>query len=491
MEWFFTLPVTFLALILLIYYLTRKSAAYAKLKPLFPSLFTLFFLSLGVSILRLGAISRLFPYTEETAYILQLGIFFFTLVFSVKFIGFLLFDFFFSHKQAIKYPRLIRDIVMILLYAIGILLIAQYAFDFKITVVLASSAVLTVVAGFALQDILGDLFSGIALNLEESLQIGDWVRVGEYEGRIEQSRWRSIKIRTVDNVLVLIPNQVASREAVRNFGQGTETFALRTTIGVSYKNHPDMVIQTLNGVMESINSIVETPPPRVLVTRFDDFAIIYELRFFLTDYSKRNMVMGEINRKAWYAFKRKGIEIPFPIRDVYIKEARDDRATDEEIARALKNNEVLGTIDENQLNELVANIDVMVYGVGEILIHEGETGRHFFLVLSGEVEIIKNNRVVNTLGPNDYFGELSLFTGEKTTADVRVSRECRVLQISPQMFRETVKLNKTMALKLSEVIAARKARLKEFSEADRGSRTLEIKKESESIFLRIRKIFSV
>jgi CRP-like cAMP-binding protein len=295
----------------------------------------------------------------------------------------------------------------------------------------------------------------------------------------------------VDNVLVVIPNQIASKEAVNRYGHEGEAFALRTQIGVSYKNSPDLVINTLMEVMGSIDAIVREPAPQVMVTRFDDFAVVYELKYYIRDYSQKNTIHSEINRKSWYAFKRKGIEIPFPIRDVYIKKVVDDRPGDEEIIETLKANEVLGTIDEEQLRHLLDDIELTVHARGEVLIREGETGRSFYHILSGEVEILKNNKVMNTLGANDYFGEASLFTGESTSADVRVSKECKLIVISPEKFRETVKMNQNMALKLSEVIARRKAKRKEFDEKDSEMNKLAIKKETQSLFLRIKKYFSV
>jgi small-conductance mechanosensitive channel len=489
MNWNFSLPVMFLVLTVLLYYLTRKNPHLKKLKSVIPFLFVLIFLSLIYSVLTLEMVSNMFR-SEGLETVLQLLILFFILIFSVKFSSFFLFDFLFSQKMAIKYPRLIKDIIVIILYSIGILLIANQVLNIRVTEVLASAAVLTVVAGFALQDILGDLFSGIALNLEESLKIGDWIKLGEYEGRIEQFRWRSIKIRTIDNVLVVVPNQTASRQAVSAFAHSGEYFALRLEIGVSYKNSPDLVIRTIREAMASVDLILGKPAPQVFVNRFDDFSIVYELRYFFKDYSKKNIIHSEINRKTWYAFKRKGIEIPFPIRDVYIKKAVEEKMTDEELIAVLKSNDLLGSIDESELKNLLEGIEVKVYGAGEVLITRGEAGRCFFLILEGEVEVMKNHRVINQLGPNDYFGEFSLFTGEKTTADVRASMECKVLVISSEKFRETVKLNKDMARKLSEAIALRKAKLKEFDEKETDAAQLTIKKDTENIFLRIKKYFS-
>jgi small-conductance mechanosensitive channel len=475
-----------LALIVLFFFLAKRGGALRKLKPIILFLLGLFLVSGTNAILKSEAISKIF-YSNTLIFILQLIVLFFLLVITVKFIVFIVFD---AYIKEDRYPRMIKDIVVIVLYVVGFLFIAKYYLKLRVTEVLASAAVVTVVVGFALQDILKDLFSGIAVNLEESLRIGDWVRIGEFEGRIEQFRWRSIKIRTTDNVLVVIPNQIASKEAVKNFGHAGLPFALRCQIGVSYKNSPDLVIKTLLEVLGSIDMILKDPVPEVMMLRYDASSIIYELKYFFKDLSKKNPILSEINRKAWYAFKRVGIEIPFPIRDVYLKKEPEPALKSEDIIRLLKNNELLNTIDETQLQNLTKGIDIMVFGQGEMVIREGETGHYFYLILSGEVEILKSNKVMHRLGVNEYFGEFALFTGEMTTADVKASKECTFLTISSEKFRETIKMNTDIARKLSEVIAVRRGKQMEFSKKETEDMHLDINKDSENIFLRILKYFS-
>jgi len=482
----FLLPVISLALIIFLYFLIKRGGALRKLKPVILFLVGLLLVSGTISILKSDAISKL-VYSETLIFILQLIVLVFLLVIAVKLIVFIVFD---AYMKEDRYPRMIKDIVVIILYVVGFLFIAKYYLKLRVAEVLASAAVLTVVVGFALQDILKDLFSGVAVNLEESLRIGDWVKVGEFEGRIEQFRWRSIKIRTTDNVLVVIPNQTASKEAVKNFGHAGLPFALRSQIGVSYKNSPDLVIKTLLEVLGSIDLILKDPVPEVMMQRFDSSSIIYELKYFFKDLSKKSIIQSEISRKTWYAFKRAGIQIPFPIRDVYLKKETEAGMKNEDIIHILKNNELLQTIDETQLQNLAEGVDIMVYGQGEMVIGEGETGRYFYLILAGEVEILKSNKVMHRLGINEYFGEFSLFTGEMTTADVRASQECTFLGISSDKFRETVKMNLDMARKLSEVIAMRRVRQMEFSKKETEDMHLNIKKDSENIFLRIKKYFS-
>ncbi|MCK5056308.1 MAG: mechanosensitive ion channel [Candidatus Aminicenantes bacterium] len=487
MNWHFSLPVTFLFLIVIFFYLSKKREIFYKLKTIIPALLILFSLSLIISILKIDLIANLFS-SEQLDFILWLLVFFLTLIVLVKISTFFVFDFLLSIRRDVRNVRLFRDIFVIILYVIGILFIIKYYLNIEITVILASSAVLTVVVGFALQDVLGDLFSGIALTFEESLQIGDWVRIGEFEGKIEQLCWRAIILRTIDNVLVLIPNQKASKEEVLNYGSADRHFALRMIIGASYRNSPDRVIDSIQRVLKTVDSVMENPAPMVLLKEFDDFSVNYEVRFWLKDYAKKDMIKSEIRRKTWYEFKRQKIQIPFPIRDVYIKKEKGETITSGEIFEVLKNNELLKTIDPALLSHLAEHVEIDTYGAGEILINEGETSRYFFLVIEGEVDIIKDRKIFHRLTDNDYFGEISIFTGEKTSATVKVAAESKVLKIPSEKFKEVLKINEQTAKQLSQVIAVRKSKLSELEKEKPVSSTA-IKKDSETIFQRMKKYF--
>lgn len=489
MNWLFSFPLTSLALIIVFFFLAKKRKIFANLRGIIPPLSAFFFLSLLLSILKIEFIADIFE-SKQLDFILWLLILFFTLVILVKIASFFVFDFLLSIKKDSRDVRLFRDIFIIILYIVGILFIIKYYLNIEITVILASSAVLTVVAGFALQDVLGDLFSGIALNFEESLKIGNWVKIGEFAGKIEQLRWRAIILRTIDNVLVLIPNKLASKEKVLNFGAAGEDFALRLDIGVSYRNNPDIVIKAIHNVLKNIDDVLKHPAPLVMVKKFADFSIIYEVKFWLKDYSRKDIVEAEIRRKTWYEFKRNHIQIPFPIRDVYIRKEKVEQITCAQIIEVLQNNELMGTIDSEVLTKLAEEVTIETYGTGEILINEGETGQYFYLVIDGEVDIVKNGKIFQRLEDNDYFGEISLFTGEKTSATVQVAKESKLLKIPSDKFKEALKINEQTAKKLSQVIAVRKSRLSEV-EKEKPLSSKKIKKESETIFQRMKKYFGI
>jgi small-conductance mechanosensitive channel len=493
LNWYIWLAGLCLVLIVLFFSLMKKKKIFKKLKSVIPFLFLVFLLGLIAALLRYFDGSLFEHPREPLITVLEAVILFSVLILLVKMVSFFVFDFLMGIKQNIKYPRLIKDVAVIVLYIIGISMIAKFHFNTDLNVVLASSAVVTVVIGFALQDILGDLFAGLVLNMEESIGIGDWIRAGDIEGKIEQLRWRSIKIRTIDNTLVLIPNRIASKEEVIRFGRSTEAFALRLQIGVSYKCSPDFVISVILRVVDSVSPILKKPAPAVMVKSYDDFAVVYEIKFWLNDYSVKDPVKSEIRRKCWYAFKRNDIQIPFPIRDIYIKDFKKEPTVEVPVSHLLdifKKNEIFAPIGDKELAALAEDIQIVSYGRGEVLIREGEVGRYFYHILEGEAEVVIDNKVIAHLKADDCAGEMSLFTGEKTVAEVRVAVESKVLRISSEKFRETVKINDRVARKVSEVIARRKGELSEAGKKQDTMNTSAIKKVSENIFLRIKNYFS-
>ncbi|HSE39347.1 MAG TPA: mechanosensitive ion channel domain-containing protein, partial [Acidobacteriota bacterium] len=115
-----------------------------------------------------------------------------------------------------KIPKLVEEITKVLLYGIATIAIVQYTLSIQVTTVLATSAIITVVLGLALQETLGNLFAGLALQLDPAYQVGDWIRVGERWGKVEEITWRATKLRTVNNDSVIIPNGSIAKDTLVN-----------------------------------------------------------------------------------------------------------------------------------------------------------------------------------------------------------------------------------------------------------------------------------
>ena len=490
MNWLFLLPVFFILLLTVLFFLGRRKRGSGLVRQATLQLLLLVVLSAAIALLSSGLLKRIF-YSPRLMSILWLLFWFLLLVLAVKVLAYFVFDFLIVKNQAVRYPKLAKDVMVFVLYVAGILLILKFYLHYQLSELAVSSAVLTVVIGFALQDILGNLFSGIVLNFEDSFKIGDWVRIGEREGRVEQFGWRSFKVRTIDRELIVMPNQTASKAEVLIYGSGRQPVCLKIGVGASYQDSPDRVGAAIIKALESMPEIRRDPLPEVQLVDFADFALNYLVKFWIDDYSRHNVIASEVRRRIWYAFRRHSIEIPYPKRDVYMKQEKSAEIPREALAEALQRNDVLREIEEAKFRDLLADVDHKIFGSGETIIREGDNSDYFYHIYSGAVNVLKDGQVIARLGAGDFFGEISLVTGEKFNATVVADRESVIILVSSARFKQVVDMNEKMALKLSAVIIRRHEEIKLFSEKNLKLDSTVLHKKSENLFQRILNYFAL
>ena len=490
MNWLIALPALCLLLLAMFFMLGGKKSTHGLFRETFLQLLLLFLLTAAIAVFSSHWLRKIF-FSPRLLFLLWLLVWFFLLVFAIKTLAYFVFDFLLLKKQGIRYPKLVKDVLVFILYIIGLLLILNYYLKIKITVLLASSAVFTVVVGFALQDFLGNLFSGIILNFEDSFKLSDWVRINAWEGRVEQFGWRSFKIRTIDRELIVIPNQSASKAEVLIYGAERQPVALKIQVGASYHDSPDRVEAAVVQVLASMADVLREPAPTVLLKNFGDFSLDYEVKFWVLDYARHNAITSEVRRRIWYAFRRHDIQIPFPVRELYRHPDKSAVIPRQALVDALKGNDVLRAIDEGEFVKLLAEVDCKVFGGGETIIREGEDSEFFSHIYSGAVHVVKDGRVVARLQAGDFFGEISLVTGEKTGATVVAERESVIIMVSSARFKGIIGMNEELARKLSLVITRRQDELRLFSEKNLAADAGAGKKTSENLFKRILNYFAV
>jgi len=490
MNWHILLPGLFLLLIGLTWFGARRVQSLTPLRRQLRLLFTLLFISLIIFILNTPPISELTDFSKAL-HIIWLILIFLVMVLTIRLIRHIIFDWLIGRQVMERRLKVVEDVAGIVLYIIGILLIADNYLNIQITPLLATSAVITIVAGFALQNILGDLFSGLALNFDESLHIGDWIQLGAIEGRIEQLRWRSMKIRTRDGYLVLVPNQTASKETVTVFGTSKSETAVRMTIGISYDNAPDEVMEIIRQKILQLDATVTDAPVDVWISSFDDFAVSYTIRFRIKDPALKEKMTGILRHHLWYTFKRHGITIPYPIRTLITAQNKDQPQQPELILRTLQSNEILSQLPPDRLERIATVSELLFFGQNEQIIREDEEGQAFHIITSGQVAVNRKGQRITTLTAGQYFGEMALFTGEKTSATVIALSECQLLRITATDFKDLIAMNKQSAQAISEVIARRQAKNIEQDEERTKKKKNLLGSESASIFQRIKRYFEL
>jgi CRP-like cAMP-binding protein len=200
---------------------------------------------------------------------------------------------------------------------------------------------------------------------------------------------------------------------------------------------------------------------------YHDFTIQYEVRYFLNDYEDYRAIEGEIHRLIWYHFRRHGIEIPFPIRNVYLHQADGAETTGEtpvtRLMRALSGIDLFRPLTDEEMSLAASRFRQLHYAAGERLIEEGSPGDSFFVIDRGEVEVSKQlgakRRSLARLMEGQFFGEMALLTGEPRSATVVALTDVDVFTIDKAGFHDVLVKNPTIAVDISAILSERQEAL--------------------------------
>jgi len=266
----------------------------------------------------------------------------------------------------IRPPRILRDLLLASAYmVIAFLLLSRSGFD--LTGIVATSAVITAVIGFSLADTLGNIMGGMALQMEHTINVGDWVRIDQVEGRVKEIRWRQTSIETRDWDTVVFPNSFLMRGRVTLLGHRTgEPRQHRQWVyfNVDFRYPPTDVIRIVDTALcaEPIKNVAQRPAPHCLVIDFKDSYSAYAVRYWLTDMAQTDPTDSLVRSRIYSALRRAGIPLSIPARSIFVTEEtekRRERKRGEEINRridALKRVELFSELTDEERRDIGAAI---------------------------------------------------------------------------------------------------------------------------------------
>ncbi|HBA82987.1 MAG TPA: hypothetical protein DCZ95_02730 [Verrucomicrobia bacterium] len=405
---------------------------------------------------------------------------FWLMVLLVQFIEGCAVEFYAVRGRAFPIPGLLRNILRGAIVLVAGFVILKVILGANITSLLASTALLTAVIGFALQGVLGNLLAGMSLHITRSVVPGDWVAIGDQEGEVLDTNWRETRIRTTGGHMIMAPNNMVASSVIHNMSHPTPLRRHSVFVGASYSDAPAEVIAALVESALCVPEVERDPEPRAIVTEYKDFGINYELRFWTRQYHNRIPINGEVNRVIWYQFKRRGIEIPFPMSDKLLNDfmevvytQRRLAADDVEIQRRVDDllRSDFGTrlmADEKgqclvSAQELVAVAQLMKrvrFTKGETLFRQGDLGNSCYIVTSGllrgKVEYDGGAHAYEfDAGAGRVVGEMSLMTSLPRTATLGVQEDVELIEIPSDAFVKLLALRPDIPEVLAKLVAGR------------------------------------
>jgi small-conductance mechanosensitive channel len=399
-------------------------------------------------------------------------------------------------RKDLQIPFLLIDIIRWLVLAGFLFIVLKIYFHINLSGIFATSAVATAVIGFALQDILKNFFAGITLNMEIPFKKGDWVEINKNTGEVINMSWRATKIKTIEGNYIIIPNANISSENIINYSVHEKALARYVSVGVHYRYAPKLIKDVIREAALATEGVLKTPEPVTRLIRFDDSAITYQCKFWIKDYPNFYRIEDAVQSKIWYLFKENGIEIPFPIRTVHLHKA-DSREKKETsgIVTILRNIEIFAPLSKQEIENLSEKFVLGYFARGERLIRQGEEGTTFFIIKKGRVsvniEVGEALKRIKTLQTGEFFGEMSLLTGEKRTATVIAEDDTEVLILARNDFALILKRKPAIADRLSKILAQRRYELGELEKTEAHVKKVPESKEQRSILQQIKSVFGL
>jgi small-conductance mechanosensitive channel len=374
--------------------------------------------------------------------------------------------FVFRKRRGYEAPSLMRDIFSLVCYVTAFAAILRFNFeDLSFGALLSGSAVLGVILGLALQDTLGNLFSGISLHADKPFQVGDVITVGKHTGVVMASTWRAVKIKTFSNHVVLVSNSVIAKESIEVCPQNGSN-ARVVTFGAVYADSPVRVIHVVREAVRECENVIRYMTPNVRIRNLGDSSVEYEVKYWLVDYARHHDTDALIRQRIWYAFRRNNLSFAFPTRTLYMEQPspRDgDGRDDGTLAGLLSSVDIFSPLTASELSALASNAQGRVFAPGETIIRAGDSGSSMFVVSRGSVDVrVDSNgtaRTLKRLSEGEFFGEMGLFTGEPRTASVVAADETEVLEIGHDAMKNLFEDNPDLVEAISHTINERRAGL--------------------------------
>lgn len=404
-------------------------------------------------------------------------------------------------------PRILHDVCVAILTVIWGMYHLQ-ANGVNLTGIIATSAVLTGVIGFAMQDTLGNVLAGLALEVDGSVRVGDWVKVDDLSGRVLETTWRYTAIETRNWETILVPNSQLVKNRVMLLGQRQgEPVQWRRWVwfNVDYRFPPTRVLETVAAALAgaSLPRVAKTPAPNVLLMDFQESWCRYAVRYWLTDLAVDDPTDSAVRTVVAAALHRNGISLSIPAHAVFMTKLTEERKanlagqTQRERHKMLKRIDLFQNLQEEELAHLAGNLVESPFMAGEVMTRQGAEAHWLYILAEGRADVSvapKDGEPVKVaeLVPGNFFGEWSLLTGEPRHATVVATAPVLAYRLDREIFRQVLEMRPALTEEISGILARRRSETDGVLEKlDATTRATRLVASKSSIMSKIRGFFGL
>jgi len=358
----------------------------------------------------------------------------------------------------------------VLLYGTSLFL-GLFAFlsleGYSITGVYISTGAVAALVAFAMQQTLGDLFSGVAMSIERPFRLGDWIALNDgTEGQVIDINWRTTRLRGWDNATFVIPNGELARQGFKNLHGSDHFFAPWYEIKIPAEVDPRFAKALLLEAALRCDKVLKHPLPVVRLIDASTVPYTYMVWVHFPNYPSMFVGREELYREVHYALTRAGVQTAPEIHEIHARKAEVPRAEPPTTLLALKGLDIASSLSEEELEKLATMSQHFVFDAGTVLLREGATAEAFDVLINGIVEssitLSRGSRkVVERLSPGQYFGITSMITTHPSILEFTAMTDVTVIRIDTSCLQSLLAGRPDLAEDFAKIVKQRLDRAEE------------------------------
>ncbi|NEK17650.1 mechanosensitive ion channel domain-containing protein [Rhizobium leguminosarum] len=360
-----------------------------------------------------------------------------------------------EHKP--REGRLLQDLVVAIIYVSAALCVIAYVFSLPVGTIIATSGVFAIVLGLALQSTLNDVFSGIALNLNRLLSVGDWVVLDhDVQGKVVETNWRSTQFLNKTGDLVVVPNSILAKSRITNLSVPDMSHGASLTIKMQANGQPKAIADTMHQVLLSSSEILRTPSPSVSILGLSRDCVEVELSFRVPTV----LSVGKARNEIFDLIYRHTMAAGLPLASDPPGEQQERSAGATNIVRRLVDMApIFANLSDDEKNALVAAAERLVLKQGAVIAKKN-TATTSLMILARGVAIVEEDTEEGKiefarLAPGDLLGERGVLLGGLEVADTKCLTDVVLYQIGKAKIAGLLRERPAIAEDLAALLSLR------------------------------------
>ncbi|CAN7749243.1 MULTISPECIES: mechanosensitive ion channel family protein [unclassified Ensifer] len=353
--------------------------------------------------------------------------------------------------------RLLQDIVVGAVYMCVTLAALAFVFGAPVGTLIATSGVIAIALGLALQNTLGDVFSGVALNLGHTYVLGDWILLEDgTEGRVIASTWRSTQILTGANNIVVLPNSVLAKLKLTNVSRPDETHLLKMTVRVVPTHAPSIIEEAMLTVLAGCNSIMREPPPLVSLSGVDATALEIHLFFRVSNPMLRMKAQNEVIDRFYRHCRSAGIQLAMPPMATINGTPSNEtaRPPDVTLQEVIDENPIFSGLTRSEREKLAQSGIEREYRKGDVIVSQGQSLPSMTIIRTGVVSMQHDQQEKRRLSAGDFFGETGLLAGMHEAYTLQALTRIAAYEIDQKSFARLIADRPAIAEEVAAMLSA-------------------------------------